>query len=138
MRGNDMIKLIRVNLLTILVLSGFVISLFFAGGCQAANLQDWKDTLDAGTSGTGLSDSPKSPEETIASVIKVLLTFLGIIFFLLMLYSGFMWMTARGNESQVSTAKDTMIAAIIGLIIIVVSYAVSVFIINALTKGTLG
>lgn len=58
-------------------------------------------------------------------VIQSALTLLGLIFFILMVYSGFRWMTARGSEEDISKARETIIAATIGLIIIIASYAIT-------------
>lgn len=60
----------------------------------------------------------------IGKVVSVFLGLLGIIFIVLMLYAGWKWMTAAGDESKVTDAKETITRAIIGLIITVGSYAI--------------
>lgn len=66
---------------------------------------------------------------TIAGhVIYALMSLLGIIFLALMIYGGYNWMTARGNDQQVEKAKNIITRAIIGLIIVVGSYAIWSFI----------
>ncbi len=54
-----------------------------------------------------------------------------------MLYAGYNWMTAQGEEEKVTKAKDTLKRAIVGLIIIVASYAISIFVMSRLEAGTL-
>jgi uncharacterized membrane protein YidH (DUF202 family) len=61
----------------------------------------------------------------IGTIIGSVLTVMGVLFFLLSVYGGFLWMTARGNEERVTRGKNTIIAAVIGMIIIVASYAVT-------------
>lgn len=73
-----------------------------------------------------------SIENTVGGIIGVALTLLGIIFLALFVYAGFMWMIAAGNEDKVTTAKNTMRRAIIGLIIVVAAYAISQFVILAI------
>lgn len=73
------------------------------------------------------------PEEesiviAIAKLINIILSFLGVIFVILLIYSGFMWMTAGGNEAQVEKAKKIMIRAIIGVIIVLVSFVATWFV----------
>lgn len=68
----------------------------------------------------------------ISSVIEIFLSFLGIIFLILMLYGGYNWMTAAGDESKVETAKSTIQRAIIGLIIIISAYAITYSVFKAL------
>lgn len=55
----------------------------------------------------------------LAAIINFLLTFGGVIFFLLLIYAGYLWMTARGNEEQTSKAKKIATEAIIGILVIV-------------------
>lgn len=64
----------------------------------------------------------------IGKVIGVALSFIGILFLLLMIYGGFTWMIARGNESDVTKAKEIIIAAIIGLIIVLAAYGITSYV----------
>lgn len=70
----------------------------------------------------------------IGRIVGAALSFIGIIFFILMIYGGVLWMTARGNDQQVEKAKDLIVAAIIGLIIVFAAYAITAFIGESLTK----
>jgi hypothetical protein len=64
----------------------------------------------------------------VSQIISVALSLLGVIFFVLMIYGGFLWMTDRGNEKQVEKAKKIMEAAIIGLVLVVSAYAITKFV----------
>lgn len=64
--------------------------------------------------------------------ISTLLGLLGVIFIVLMLYAGYNWMTAAGEEGKVETAQETIKRAIIGLIIVVGSYALQALIFDKL------
>jgi hypothetical protein len=72
---------------------------------------------------------------TIALVINTFLSLLGIIFVILVLWAGYNWMTAGGDETKVTKAKATISRAIIGLIIIVAAYAITYFVFHALESG---
>ncbi len=74
----------------------------------------------------------------IGRLIRTMLGLLGIIFLVLMVYAGFLWMTARGDDEPVTKAKDIIRQAIIGLIIVFVAYALTGFIINAVLRATSG
>jgi hypothetical protein len=63
-----------------------------------------------------------------SQIIKVVLGLLAVIFLVLLIVSGFQWMTAAGNEEQVKKSLATMKSAIIGLIIILAAYAITYFI----------
>jgi len=74
--------------------------------------------------------------QMIGSLINVGLGFLGIVFLVLMLYAGFLWMTAQGDDTKVKKAKDMIFQAIIGIIIIVAAYAISNFVLGSLLNAT--
>jgi len=74
--------------------------------------------------------------ETIASIINVALSLLGIVAVVIILIGGFTWMTAGGNEENVESAKKRIIAGIIGLAIVLSAYAISSFVITSLGKAT--
>ena len=92
----------------------------------------------AKTAGYDTDESQGAKIDTIIStIIAAVLSFLGVIFLMLMVYGGFLWMNARGNEQQVTKAKDLITAAIIGLVIVLAAYAISYFIIDRLSSETL-
>lgn len=64
----------------------------------------------------------------IGTVVGAGLALIGLVFLILMIYGGLMWMTARGNEQQVGKAKQLILAAIIGLFIVLSAYAITAYI----------
>lgn len=72
---------------------------------------------------------------TIARVIRIILGFLGVIAVCFMLYGGFMWMTAGGSD-RTADAQKIIVAAAIGLAIILSAYAVTSFVISNLVTVT--
>lgn len=61
-------------------------------------------------------------------IVGLVLSFVGVIFLALMIYAGITWMTAAGNEQQVTKAKSLMVNATIGLIVVFAAYAITSFI----------
>lgn len=59
----------------------------------------------------------------IARIINGFLILLGLAAVIIIIYAGVLWMTAAGKEEQVMKAKKTLINGVIGLIIILLSYA---------------
>jgi len=74
----------------------------------------------------------------VARIIRVALGFLGVVALVLILYGGFVWMTAGGNEEKIQKAKKILVNAAIGLAIILSAYAIASFVINALVSATTG
>lgn len=75
------------------------------------------------------------PSHTVGSVIAMVIgAFLGllaIIFIILILIAGYKWMTAGGNEEKVKEAKTQLQHAVIGLAIIIMAYAITNFVFEA-------
>lgn len=69
-------------------------------------------------------------------IIRIALTFVGVGLTGLLVYAGFLWMTAAGNDDQITTAKSTMKNAVIGLLIIMMSWTLATFIINRIRAAT--
>ena len=72
----------------------------------------------------------------IINIVKFLLTFLGLIAVIIILYGGFQWMTAAGNEEKITSARGTLTAGLIGLVIILAAYAITAFVINQILVQT--
>jgi hypothetical protein len=81
--------------------------------------------LQGTASAAGLPVSTTSPIITVGRIINYLLGFLGVIFLGLIIYAGFLWMTASGNTEQVTKAKKLMGNAVVGLLIVLASFAIS-------------
>jgi len=74
----------------------------------------------------------------IGRLINGFLGILGIIFVLLVVYAGIMYMTAAGDDVKVKKAKTLLVQAIIGIIIIVAAYSISAFVIGQITTVSTG
>ena len=85
----------------------------------------------------GYTNEPKSVDGMIIQGITLLLTFVGVLFLILAIVSGFRWMTARGNEAEVEKAKKMLIQSIIGVLIILAAYALSYFIVSFFSESYL-
>jgi len=74
--------------------------------------------------------------ETVTQIINVGLGLLGIVAVVIILWGGFKWMTAGGNEEQVSQARQIIFQGIIGLAIILSAWAITQFVISSLSQAT--
>lgn len=70
--------------------------------------------------------------EQIGGVVQLAMSFLGVIFTALIVYGGFTWMLARGEEEKVKKAQSIIRGSIIGLVIVLASYSISYFITQAM------
>lgn len=86
----------------------------------------------AGTSAGYAQATETTFAEILGTIVQVVLSFVGIVFLSLMVYAGYLWMTARGKEEQVDKAKTLIRQAIIGIVITLGAYSITYFIIPAL------
>lgn len=82
---------------------------------------------------TGLSKS--DPRIVVGRIIKVALGLIGVIFTVLTVYAGFLWMTSAGNEEQVTKARGMITASVIGLVIILASYTITNFVLKSICQA---
>lgn len=117
------------------LLAGVLAAIPFMGFALPVHAVDIGSGLDDIGDQAELSDAELP--EVIGTLIKVFLSILGIIFLVLTLYAGFLWMTAAGNPDKVSKAKTLLAQAVIGLVLILASYAISNFVVDAIGSAGL-
>jgi len=124
-----------------IILTKYFLSFILIGGILGAlptlalGLKDGFTTESSSSLSTfagksGYTDATKTPEDYIGMLLTGLFSVLGVIAIALLIYSGFTWMTARGNEAKVAKAKENLIDVIIGLIFIIGSYALTTFLLK--------
>lgn len=84
-------------------------------------------------SAAGIGLSQADLKTTIVNIIRILLGFLGLVAVIFILYGGYVYLTAGGNEEKVTKARKILINATIGLVIILSAFAITTFIFNSIT-----
>lgn len=129
----------KLNLIFVLVLMMFLTVNF----CQAAFLKDeTKQKIEnqsqvAGMFGYNVDMGSEGALALVQTLINAFLSIIGVLLLVYLLTAGYKWMTAHGEEEKVTEAKDTIKRAIVGVIIIVAAYAISVFVMFRLQQGIL-
>lgn len=130
-----------ITLITVLLAVNFVFSAVPALAVDDSNIywggQQEKEYIRT-NSGLPAEANLNDPRRVIAQVIRIILGFLGILAVIIVLYAGFKWMLSGGNEETVGEAKKMLIAGLIGLVIILLSYAIANFVINQIVNATNG
>lgn len=83
-----------------------------------------------------LSGDSISLYNTLGLLINTGLSLLGIVFLLLILRAGLLWMTSQGDSKKITKAKDTMITAVIGLVILLAAVSISNTVIGYIVGAT--
>ena len=120
------------------IISFFILLLALLAVANPAFAQsDALQGLDATIKGTGLDKAGSGQAgvaKIIAIVINVLLTSVGVILLLLLIYAGIMWMTAQGDDKKIKDARDTIKNAILGLIVVLAAYAITAFVMSRIVS----
>jgi len=79
---------------------------------------DWNSCLEEGVA------TLKCIPIVIKNVITWALIFAGVVAVIFVIYAGFKFVTSKGDPEQVNNAKKTLTYAIIGLLFILLSFAI--------------
>jgi hypothetical protein len=124
--------LIAFAILALLVLPVITVNKALA---QDANTTFGITNVDTALNGS-LGKSGTDPRTVIGNIINIALGFLGVIAVGIVLFGGFKWMTAVGNEDKVEEAKKVLSAGVIGLLIVLSAWALATYAIGALYNTT--
>ncbi len=98
----------------------------FQGGLQPPSTEGYDPTL---TQETNLRDY-------IVNVVNFVLGFLGLIAVIMVIYGGFLYVTAAGEEEKTTKGKKSVMYAMIGIVLILISFALVNTVIKGVGKGT--
>lgn len=82
-------------------------------------------TAAAGPGGANINVY-EDPRLYVVGLVLTVLKLIGTIFFALTAYAGYLWFSAGGNEEQVDKAKKLLRDGVIGLVIIISSYTITI------------
>ncbi len=74
----------------------------------------------------------RSIGQVAGSVIQVFLSLLGVVFAVIIVYGGFKWMAAEGEEKKIAEARGLMFQGVIGLAITLGAYTIATFFVDTL------
>lgn len=89
-----------------------------------------------GPAGSGTENNPRTFAQIVITIINIALGIVGSLAVLLLILGGFRYLFAAGNEERAEMAKKTISHAIIGLAIVLMSFAIVALITRFLVTGT--
>lgn len=126
----------------VIIVAAYAISVFvitqlsktvsFIPTAYAAGASDVLEGLGKAGGAAGFGATPPTSAALIANIINAILALTGIVFVIILVYGGIMYLTAQGEEERVATAKQMMANAVIGIVIIVAAYAGTTFLFSQL------
>lgn len=127
--------------LSIVIFSAIMLSLAFApvlvfGATVQENI---KKNLEGVGTGAGYQSEASygGLPKLVGTIINIFLSIMGVLFTVLMVYGGYTWMTSYGAEAKVTKAKNLIVDAVIGLIIVMAAYAISSFVVGRIVQSTI-
>jgi Type IV secretion system pilin len=103
-------------------------------------------TALGGTAGAQLINPGDAPKDLAGgggdiralalNIVSFFLGFLGLVAVIMIIYGGITYVTAAGNQEKVDSAKKIIMYAIVGIIIVLISFALVNTVIGGATAGT--
>ncbi len=116
----------------LMIQSFFIFSSPALAACNGYNAND-PYGIDCGEE-SGLTR--KDIRQVVAEIINAVLQITGIILIGYIIYAGYLWMTAGGDDEQITKAKSIISACVMGLLIVLSAYSISQFVISKLRSVT--
>ncbi len=110
-----------------LVLAVSVSGLLGGDSASAVSLQEGINQ----SQGAGTPDSLDGDEGIVTTVINIILYVVGIISVVMIIFGGIKYATSAGDTAKVTSAKNTLVYAVVGLLVAVFAFAL----VNWVLKG---
>lgn len=108
-------------------------------GAASSSCTDPISCISQGSGGaSGGGQSEKTISETIGDVINTILFIAGILSVIMIIYGGIRYTTSAGDSSKITTAKNTLMYAIVGLVVSILAYAIVNTVIGIFKKDDSG
>ena len=83
------------------------------------------------------STADQNINSVIANIVRVMLILLGSVAVIVIIYSGFRYITSSGDAARVSAAKNTLTYAVVGLVVAIFAYVIVDLTIRGATSGNI-
>jgi len=110
-----------------------LVSYFFRIEPAFASLIDSTDNPDAISGATGGEGNLK---DLVSTILNFFLGFLGFVATIMVIYGGILYVTSAGNDEAVGKAKKILMYAVVGIVIILLSFALINTILGAGLSGS--
>lgn len=137
-------RFIKRMLITVSAAGMLLAPVAFAGAASAQSTANVQGNLCAGanlnvddTSCSDTSDAPEKVNSLIALVINIFSIVVGVVSVIMIIIGGLKYITSGGDSGNVSGAKNTILYAIIGLVIVALAQVIVNFVLErAINAGT--
>lgn len=102
------------------------------------SVEAFNGTVQSGVNAARGTDVPSAllgDGGVLTTIVNTLLFIIGFLSVIMLIFGGLRYIISGGNAAAVTTAKNTILYAIVGLIIAIFAYAIVNFVIGSLTGG---
>lgn len=128
------------NIRSLLLVTGF--TTLFAGSAMApvgAATDPFGNNACSNVPDSTICEARDDPDSFITTdiknVVNLLLFVVGILAVIVIIVGGIMYTTSGGDPSKVKSAKDTILYAVIGLVVAILAYSIVNFVVDAFIPG---
>lgn len=93
---------------------------------------DTSGGIQGGVNAAGGSEDTRELDTVVGTIINVVLYVLGILAVAFIIYGGVKYAMSAGDAAKVKSAKDTIMYAVVGLIVAILAYAIVNFVIGSI------
>jgi hypothetical protein len=91
-----------------------------------------KQQVQQGINDAGGTANTTSAQTLIGNIVNTMLFLVGVLSVIMIIYGGIQYVISVGDSGKVAKAKNTIIYAVVGLIVAILSYAIVNFVISQL------
>ena len=122
-------SIISIAIMTCAVFGASVLSTASLSGSVSAQVSKGIDTA---TTSEMQGKSIDGDKGLIKTVVNVLLWAVGVLSVIMIIFSGFRYITSSGDASKTKSAQSTLIYSVVGLIVAIMAWAIVNMVINRL------
>lgn len=133
---------IKIAIIASILLGPLLAPALSSAAPDCSNPQTTQDQIQCGVNtaagNNGNSDAPKTLSNTISTVIDLLSAVVGIVAVIMIIVGGLRYVTSAGNPESAKGARNTVLYAVIGLVIVALAQLIVHFVLHNTAKSTTG
>ena len=122
-----------------MILAGMLIVPTVALAVAPAASAEGDFTLNGGVSsakGDGVNDTTSDPQTLVKQFVNIFLFAVGALSVIMLIWGGIRYTTSAGDSNKVTAAKNTVLYAIVGLVVAILAYAIVNMVIGKIASGS--
>jgi len=123
---------------SMLVFGALSLAPAYVSALDCSNPQTTQDQIQCGANdasgNNGKKDASTSIDNTIKSIVNLLSVAVGVIAVIMIIVGGFRYITSGGKQDSVASAKNTILYAVIGLVVVALAQVIVRFVLTNVTK----